>query len=150
MPKIIIPTGYKSLLSLYETQVAIGELKTIFSQALAKGLHLKRVSAPLFVDPSTGLNDDLNGIDRPVSFTIKETGEKAEIVQSLSKWKRLALHKYDFHIGNGLYADMNAIRRDDEMDNLHSIYVDQWDWEKVITPIHSYHITTYSHFAYTS
>jgi len=135
MPKITIPPNYKSILNLYETQVAIGELKHIFSDALARALNLKRVSAPLFVNPSTGINDDLNGIDRPVSFTIKETGEKAEIIQSLAKWKRLALHRYDFHVGNGLYADMNAIRRDDEMDNLHSVYVDQWDWEKVICPI---------------
>ncbi|MCL2571127.1 MAG: aspartate--ammonia ligase [Defluviitaleaceae bacterium] len=132
MPKILIPPGYKSVLSLYDTQVAIGILKRTFETALSEALNLKRVSAPLFVDPNTGLNDDLNGIDRPVSFTIKETGKKAEIIQSLAKWKRMALYKYDFHIGKGLYTDMNAIRRDDEMDNLHSVYVDQWDWEKVI------------------
>lgn len=132
MSKIIIPEGYKSLLSLYETQTAIGKMKRIFEDKLAQSLSLKRVSAPLFVEPHTGLNDDLNGIERAVEFDVKETGQKVEIVHSLAKWKRLALKKYDFHVGNGLYTDMNAIRRDDEMDNLHSIYVDQWDWEKVI------------------
>ncbi|MCL2224393.1 MAG: aspartate--ammonia ligase [Defluviitaleaceae bacterium] len=132
MGKIIVPEGYKSLLSLYETQTAIGKMKRIFEDKLAQSLSLKRVSAPLFVEPHTGLNDDLNGIERAVAFDVKETGQSVEIVHSLAKWKRLALSKYDFHVGNGLYTDMNAIRRDDEMDNLHSIYVDQWDWEKVI------------------
>jgi len=131
--KLIIPKGYKSLLSLYETQTAIGKMKRIFEDNLARELNLKRVSAPLFVEPHTGLNDNLNGTERPVEFDLKETGQIAQIVHSLAKWKRLALHKYDFHVGNGLYTDMNAIRRDDELDNLHSIYVDQWDWEKVIS-----------------
>jgi len=130
---LCVPEGYKSALSLYETQTAIGKMKRIFEDKLAAALSLKRVSAPLFVEPHTGLNDDLNGIDRPVEFEIKETGSRAQIVHSLAKWKRMALAKYDFHVGNGLYTDMNAIRRDDDMDNLHSVYVDQWDWEKVIS-----------------
>jgi len=130
--KLIIPEGYKPSLSLYETQTAIGKMKRIFEDKLAQTLSLKRVSAPLFVEPNTGINDDLNGIDRPVEFGVKETGRRAQIVHSLAKWKRIALAKYDFHVGNGLYTDMNAIRRDDEIDNTHSIYVDQWDWEKVI------------------
>ncbi|MCL2356718.1 MAG: aspartate--ammonia ligase [Defluviitaleaceae bacterium] len=133
MKSLFIPQGYVSALSLYETQTAIGKMKRIFEDNLAQTLSLKRVSAPLFVEPNTGLNDDLNGIDRPVEFEIKETGGRAQIVHSLAKWKRVALAKYDFHAGNGLYTDMNAIRRDDDLDNLHSIYVDQWDWEKVIT-----------------
>lgn len=127
-----IPEGYVSALNLYDTQTAIGKIKRIFEDNLSKALNLKRVSAPLFVDPKLGLNDDLNGIERPVSFSIKETGTEAQVVHSLAKWKRMALHKYDFYPGNGLYTDMNAIRRDEEMDNLHSIYVDQWDWEKVL------------------
>ncbi|MCL2198897.1 MAG: aspartate--ammonia ligase [Defluviitaleaceae bacterium] len=132
MGKVIVPTGYKSVLSLYGTQTAIGKMKRIFEDKLAQSLNLKRVSAPLFVEPHTGLNDDLSGTERPVEFGVKETGQSAQIVHSLAKWKRVALAKYDFHVGNGLYTDMNAIRRDDEMDNTHSIYVDQWDWEKVI------------------
>ena len=100
---------------------------------MCAALHLKRVTAPLFVDPATGLNDDLNGVERPVTFDVPAIGREAVVVHSLAKWKRLALHEYDFHVGNGLVTDMNAIRRDEEMDNLHSIYVDQWDWEKVIS-----------------
>ena len=132
MSELIVPTGYKSVLSVYETQTAIGRLKRTFEDTLSDALNLRRVSAPLFVDPATGLNDDLNGIERPVEFDIKETQTNAQIVHSLAKWKRLALHQYGFPIGEGLYTDMNAVRRDEEMDNLHSIYVDQWDWEKVI------------------
>jgi len=132
MPELIVPEGYKSVLSVYDTQTAIGRLKRTFEDTLSDALNLRRVSAPLFVDPATGLNDDLNGIERPVEFDIKETQTQAQIVHSLAKWKRMALHQYGFPIGEGLYTDMNAIRRDEEMDNLHSIYVDQWDWEKVI------------------
>ena len=128
-----IPQGYSAALGLYDTQKAIGLIKQIFLAKLCSALHLKRVTAPLFVDPATGLNDNLNGVERPVNFDIPAlAGKEAEVVQSLAKWKRLALHNYDFHVGNGLVADMNAIRRDEELDNLHSIYVDQWDWEKVI------------------
>lgn len=133
MKQIITPAGYKTKLGTYDTQRAIGMLKKSFEKNLCKRLHLKRVSAPLFVLADSGLNDNLNGVERPVTFDIKETGEFAEVVHSLAKWKRLALAKYDFFPGKGLYTDMNAIRRDEEMDNLHSIYVDQWDWEKVIT-----------------
>jgi len=132
MGKLVVPQGYKSVLSLYDTQTAIGKIKRIFEDNLSKNLNLKRVSAPLFVLANTGINDDLNGVERPVEFDIKETGTSGQVVQSLAKWKRLALHKYGFPVGEGLYTDMNAIRRDEEMDNLHSIYVDQWDWEKVI------------------
>ena len=132
MSKTFIPEGYKSNLTLYETQTAIGYLNRTFEDALGVTLNLKRVSAPLFLDPASGLNDDLNGVERPVSFEIKETGTVAQVVHSLAKWKRMALYKYDFHVGKGLYTIMNAIRRDEDMDNLHSIYVDQWDWEKVI------------------
>lgn len=132
MSKTFIPEGYKSNLTLYETQTAIGYLNRTFETALGTALNLKRVSAPLFLDPASGLNDDLNGVERPVSFEIKETGTTAQVVHSLAKWKRMALYKYDFHVGKGLYTIMNAIRRDEDMDNLHSIYVDQWDWEKVI------------------
>ena len=129
-----IPKGYKSELSLYDTQVAIKTVKDFFQSLLAERLHLLRVSAPLFVDPKSGLNDNLNGIERPVTFDIKEQDAKeAEIVQSLAKWKRYALKKYGFHIGEGLYTDMSAIRRDEVADNIHSIYVDQWDWEKIIS-----------------
>jgi aspartate--ammonia ligase, AsnA-type len=128
----VIPAGYKSILSLYETQSAIGKIKGGFAENLSAELNLKRVSAPLFVLPQTGLNDDLNGVERPVEFEIKETGTKAQIVHSLAKWKRMALHTYEFPMGEGIYTDMNAVRRDEEMDNLHSVYVDQWDWEKVI------------------
>jgi len=130
--KLIIPDNYSPVLSLYETQTAIGKIKQQFEKNLSEALNLKRVSAPLFVEPRSGLNDDLNGIERPVEFDIKETGTTAAIVHSLAKWKRMALHSYNFPAGEGLYTDMNAIRRDEEMDNLHSIYVDQWDWEKVI------------------
>ena len=134
MSNLIIPTEYKSILSLYETQSAIGAIKRNFEDNLSRALNLRRVSAPLFVEPLTGLNDDLSGVERPVEFDIKEAGTNAQIVHSLAKWKRMALHKYGFPVGEGLYTDMNAIRRDDVMDNLHSIYVDQWDWEKVIDP----------------
>ncbi len=132
MSKTFIPTAYSPALSLYETQKAIGALKRNFEDNIGEALTLSRVSAPLFVDPKTGLNDDLNGIERAVSFDVKETGEMAEIVHSLAKWKRMALHKYSFPVETGLYTDMSAVRRDEEMDNIHSIYVDQWDWEKVI------------------
>lgn len=133
MSKILIPRNYKSYLNLYETQIAIGFIKNKFENFLKTNLNLKRVSAPLFVDPSTGLNDNLNGIEEPVCFKIKETNSYAEIVHSLAKWKRFALYKYGFKEGEGIYTDMNAIRRDEEMSNLHSIYVDQWDFEKVIS-----------------
>ena len=130
-----IPEGYKSLLSIYDTQKGISLLKRLFEDNLSAKLNLYRVSAPLFVDESSGLNDNLNGYERPVSFDILHADAKAEVVQSLAKWKRLALKRYGFWPGKGLYADMNAIRRDeDELDNLHSVYVDQWDWEKVILP----------------
>ncbi len=133
--KTYIPTGYHSELDVRETERAIKEIKDYFQDALAHKLNLQRVSAPLFVDRATGLNDNLNGIERPVSFDIgEEKGHTYEIVQSLAKWKRLALKRYGFEQGEGLYTDMNAIRRDEETDNLHSIYVDQWDWEKVISP----------------
>jgi len=132
MSKLFVPEGYSSVLSLYETQTAVGSIKRVFEDKLSHALSLKRVSAPLFVDPETGLNDNLNGVERPVEFDILETRTNAQIVQSLAKWKRMALYRYGFPLGEGLYTDMNAIRRDDDMDNLHSIYVDQWDWEKVI------------------
>ena len=132
MGKLIAPKGYRSTISVYETQTAIGDIKRMFEDNLSNALNLKRVSAPLFVEPMTGLNDNLNGTERPVEFDILETGTNAQIVHSLAKWKRMALHKYGFPVGEGLYTDMNAVRRDEEMDNLHSIYVDQWDWEKVI------------------
>ena len=133
--KSYIPAGYQSLLSIYETQKAISLLKRLFEDRLGALLNLYRVSAPLFVAEDSGLNDNLNGVERPVSFDILRSNTKAEVVQSLAKWKRLALKRYDFHPGKGLYTDMNAIRRDeDELDNLHSVYVDQWDWEKVIRP----------------
>ena len=134
MSTTIIPKGYKPALSLYETQDAIGLVKRSFEDSLSQKLNLKRVSAPLFVDPATGLNDDLNGVERPVTFDIMETKKDAQVVHSLAKWKRMALYQYGFPAGEGLYTDMNAIRRDEEMTNLHSVYVDQWDWEKVITP----------------
>lgn len=130
--KTYIPEGYKPALGLYDTQKAIGEIKNVFQVKLCSALHLKRVTAPLFVEPSTGLNDDLNGTERPVSFDIPAAGCDAQVVHSLAKWKRLALKRYGFYVGNGLITDMNAIRRDEELDNLHSLYVDQWDWEKVI------------------
>lgn len=127
-----IPEGYKSVLGIYDTQKAISLLKRIFADRLAAELNLYRVSAPLFVQENTGINDDLNGVERPVGFDIANTEKRAQVVQSLAKWKRIALKRYEFFPGKGIYADMNAIRRDEEMDNLHSIYVDQWDWEKVI------------------
>ena len=133
MSDIVIPKNYKSQLNLYETQVAIKTVKDFFQGLLAERLHLLRVSAPLFVDPTSGLNDNLNGVERPVNFHIAAQGDReAEIVQSLAKWKRYALQKYGFQPGEGLYTDMSAIRQDEETDNIHSIYVDQWDWEKVI------------------
>ena len=132
MSKLYIPENYRSILSVYETQIAIGTLKRIFEDNLGRALNLKRASAPLFVDSLSGLNDNLSGVERPVEFEVKETRTNAQIVHSLAKWKRLALYKYGFPVGEGLYTDMNAVRRDEEMDNLHSIYVDQWDWEKVI------------------
>lgn len=132
MSHTVTPDGYRPVLSLYETQRAIGLIKQLFLARLCDALHLKRVTAPLFVDPASGLNDNLNGTERPVGFVIPATGGEGEVVHSLAKWKRYALAKYDFHVGNGLVTDMNAIRRDEELDNLHSIYVDQWDWEKVI------------------
>ncbi|MGI6690859.1 MAG: aspartate--ammonia ligase [Christensenellales bacterium] len=134
MSRIVIPENYRSYLSLYETQEAISLIKKTFEEFLAKALNLKRVSAPLFVEAGSGLNDNLSGIERPVSFDLKETGTSVQVVQSLAKWKRMALHQYGFPVGEGLYTDMNAIRRDETLDNLHSAYVDQWDWEKVITP----------------
>ncbi len=134
MNKVFIPEGYRPKLTLYETQAAISLIKRVFQDSLALALNLKRVSAPLFVDPATGLNDDLNGVERPVSFDVPAAGIDAQVVQSLAKWKRMALYRYDVHPGKGIYADMNAIRRDEDLDNLHSIYVDQWDWERVITP----------------
>jgi len=134
MSKSWIPAGYRASLDLYETQAAIGQLKRTFEDTLASALNLKRVSAPLFVDPATGLNDDLSGVERAVDFEIRETATMGAVVHSLAKWKRMALRDYGFPVGEGLYTDMNAIRRDEDMDNLHSIYVDQWDWEKVISP----------------
>jgi len=132
MSKLLVPKGYRPVLSLYETQTAVGSIKKVFEHNLSSALSLKRVSAPLFVDPRTGLNDDLSGVERPVEFDIPAARMNAQIVHSLAKWKRMALHKYGFPVGEGLYTDMNAVRRDEEMSNLHSIYVDQWDWEKVI------------------
>ena len=132
MSELTVPKGYAPVLNVYETQTAIGMIKRVFEDKLAGALNLKRVSAPLFVEPQTGLNDDLNGVERPVEFDVREIRASVQIVQSLAKWKRMALHKYGFPVGEGLYTDMNAIRRDEDMDNLHSIYVDQWDWEKVI------------------
>ncbi|MBQ9643846.1 MAG: aspartate--ammonia ligase [Lachnospiraceae bacterium] len=133
MEHLVIPEGYSSSLSLHDTQVAIKTVKDFFQQLLAERLNLLRVSAPLFVAPESGLNDNLNGVERPVNFDILEqNGREAEVVQSLAKWKRFALKKYGFQVGEGLYTDMTAIRRDEVTDNIHSIYVDQWDWEKII------------------
>jgi len=132
MNNVFIPEGYKPKLSTYETQRAIEFIKSHFQYKMRHSLGLKRVSAPLFVTSRSGLNDNLNGVERPVSFDIPAAGEYGEVVHSLAKWKRLALKRYDFYVGNGLYTDMNAIRRDEDLDNIHSIYVDQWDWEKVI------------------
>ncbi len=130
----VIPQGYAPCLNLYDTQTAIGLLKRLFEDELGGALRLRRVSAPLFVEASTGHNDDLNGVERPVSFDIPAAGRDAQVVHSLAKWKRMALYRYQFSVGEGLYTDMNAIRRDEEPDNLHSVYVDQWDWEKVLAP----------------
>ena len=133
MSKIYIPEGYKSPQPIKETEIAIKEVKDYFERALASALNLTRVSAPLFVKPESGLNDNLNGVERPVTFGIKEQDDaEVEIVHSLAKWKRLALREYGFKTGEGLYTDMTAIRRDEETDNIHSIYVDQWDWERII------------------
>ena len=133
MNKIYIPENYKPVLDAYDTQRAIAYIKETFQQEFSKALNLKRVSAPLFVTESSGLNDNLNGYERPVAFDIPAVGMDAQVVHSLAKWKRLALKRYNFTVGNGLYTDMNAIRRDEALDNIHSIYVDQWDWEKIIT-----------------
>ncbi|MBQ9765894.1 MAG: aspartate--ammonia ligase [Lachnospiraceae bacterium] len=133
MGTIYIPEGYKSPQSIKDTEILIKEIKDYFERALAKALNLTRVSAPLFVKPESGLNDNLNGVERPVKFGVKEQNDaEVEIVHSLAKWKRLALKKYEFNKGEGLYTDMSAIRRDEDTDNIHSIYVDQWDWEKII------------------
>ena len=133
MEHLIIPKDYHSELNLHDTQIAIKTVKDFFQNLLSQRLNLSRVSAPLFVDPDSGLNDNLNGLERPVTFDIKEqNGREAEVVQSLAKWKRYALKKYGFSYGEGLYTDMNAIRRDEITDNIHSIFVDQWDWEKII------------------
>ena len=133
MENLYIPENYHSDLSLYDTQIAIKTVKDFFQQTLSERLYLLRVSAPLFVTPESGLNDNLNGVERPVTFGVKEQNDRpVEIVHSLAKWKRYALKQYGFHIGEGLYTDMNAIRRDETTDNIHSIYVDQWDWEKII------------------
>lgn len=133
MSTTFFPPDYKSKLNLYQTQEAISLIKKEFQKRLANNLNLKRVSSPLFVDSDSGLNDNLNGTERPVKFDIAATDTFAEVVHSLAKWKRFALAKYHFSPLEGLYTDMNAIRRDEDMDNIHSIYVDQWDWEKIIT-----------------
>ena len=133
MSKLYIPQGYTAPLPNYELQRAIAFIKDSFQTNLSNALNLRRVSAPLFVDGGSGLNDDLNGVERPVAFDIPDVGVNGQVVHSLAKWKRLALKRYGFHEGKGLYTDMNAIRRDEEVDNIHSIYVDQWDWEKIIS-----------------
>ena len=133
MSKVYIPEGYTPPLPNYELQRAIAFIKESFQVNLSNALNLRRVSAPLFVADDSGLNDNLNGVERPVRFDIPDVGLNGEVVHSLAKWKRLALKRYGFHEGKGLYTDMNAIRRDEEVDNIHSIYVDQWDWEKIIT-----------------
>ena len=132
MKRLYIPKNYESSLSIFETQEAIKYIRDNFEKKLCKKLNLTRVSAPLFVLPSTGLNDNLSGVERSVSFDINGIDEDAEIVHSLAKWKRYALHQYKFEVGTGLYTNMNAIRRDEDLDSLHSVYVDQWDWEKII------------------
>ncbi|BEP28035.1 aspartate--ammonia ligase [Helicovermis profundi] len=132
MSKLFVPKDYKATLGLLETEIAIKEIKDFFQVKLAEELNLKRVSAPLFVRPETGLNDNLNGTERAVGFDIPDAKSTVQIVHSLAKWKRMALYRYKFNVGEGLYTDMNAIRRDEELDNLHSVYVDQWDWEKII------------------
>ncbi len=134
LSKVQLPEGYRPALDILQTEIAIKLVKDTFERELAQKLHLTRVSAPLFVRKNSGINDDLNGVERPVSFDISDIGEEVEIVHSLAKWKRLALKRYNFGPNTGLYTDMNAIRRDEELDNLHSAYVDQWDWEKIITP----------------
>ena len=133
MVTLIIPECYKSCLSTYETQEAIGMIKNLMQKKLCMALKLRRVTVPLFVAPASGLNDDLNGVERPVTFVIPDAKMEAQVVHSLAKWKRMALYRYNFHPGKGILCDMNAIRRDEELDNLHSAYVDQWDWEKIIT-----------------
>lgn len=133
MNQIFIPQGYRPPLDAYDTQRAIAYIKQTFQEEFSNALNLKRVSAPLFVTDASGLNDNLNGYERPVSFDIPAVGIDAEVVHSLAKWKRLALKRYGFGMGQGFYTDMNAIRRDEELDNIHSLYVDQWDWEKIIT-----------------
>ena len=133
MEHLQIPAGYRSELNLHDTQAAIKTVKDFFQQTLAEQLNLLRVTAPLFVTPESGLNDNLNGVERPVSFGVLEQDDRIiEVVHSLAKWKRYALKQYGFAMGEGLYTDMNAIRRDETTDNIHSIYVDQWDWEKII------------------
>ncbi|SBV92976.1 Aspartate--ammonia ligase [uncultured Eubacteriales bacterium] len=134
MDKTCIPQGYAPCLNLYDTQRAISLLGRLFEDNLGGALRLHRVSAPLFVEASTGLNDDLNGVERAVTFDIPAADRDAQVVHSLAKWKRMALYRYQFSVGEGLYTNMNAIRRDETPDNLHSVYVDQWDWEKVIAP----------------
>ncbi len=133
MNHVYIPQGYRPTLDAYDTQRAIAYIKETFQDEFSRALHLKRVSAPLFVTEDSGLNDNLNGYERPVSFDVPAVGTQVQVVHSLAKWKRLALKRYNFGVGGGLYTDMNAIRRDETLDNIHSIYVDQWDWEKVIT-----------------
>ena len=132
MSKAFLPDGYRAPLSVYEMQRAIEFIKSNFLTNLSNALNLRRVSAPLFVEELSGLNDNLTGVERPVSFDIPDVGVNGQIVHSLAKWKRLALKRYEFNVGKGLVTDMNAVRRDEEVDNLHSIYVDQWDWEKII------------------
>ncbi len=134
LSKLQLPEGYRPALDILQTEIAIKLVKDTFERELAQKLHLTRVSAPLFVRKNSGINDNLNGVERPVSFDISDIGEEVEIVHSLAKWKRLALKRYHFGPNTGLYTDMNAIRRDEELDNLHSVYVDQWDWEKILTP----------------
>ena len=133
MSNLYLPEGYTPVLNIFDTQRAIKTVKDTFERVLAQALNLQRVTAPVIVRADSGINDDLNGVERKVDFTMKNVGGSAEVVQSLAKWKRMALKRYDFHTGKGLYTDMSAIRRDDDADNLHSIYVDQWDWEKIIT-----------------
>ncbi len=133
MSKVYVPAGYNTPLNTYEMQRAIEFIKSNFQVNLGQALNLRRVSAPLFVDENSGLNDNLNGVERPVSFDIPDVGVNGQVVHSLAKWKRLALKRYGFNVGKGLFTDMDAIRRDEEVDNTHSIYVDQWDWEKVIS-----------------
>lgn len=134
MSKVFIPDGYESPLGMYDTQAAIEFIKSTFVSHFTEALNLRRVSAPLFVSEDSGLNDNLNGVERPVAFDIPDADNtQAQVVHSLAKWKRMALKKYDFKVGKGLYTDMNAIRRDEELSNIHSVYVDQWDWCKVIS-----------------